>query len=159
MKNLTEQQRAEARAYNDTIKNSMRAKNKAELLFDEVLNYVNKKIGDDGLKALDKIIVRFNKDDLKKFLVGYSTNNFYFKKNITKENIKEALKALKMDIIGGKLSEDGEFILSIIASRYYRWFYDNLEYTLNQVIDSYSENGESLEPKVKELIAKKEANQ
>ena len=157
MRNITEQQKAEARAYNDTINNSMSIENKLELLFSEVLNFVNKKIGDDGLKALDKIIVRFTKDDLKKVLVGYSTisnNNFYFKKNITKENIKEALKALKMDI-----SENDKFILSIIASRYYSWFYDNLEYTLNQVIDNYSENGKSLEPKVKELIAKKEDNQ
>ena len=162
MRNITEQQKAEAKAYNDTIKNSMSLENKLEILFDEVLDYVNKKIGDDGLKALDKIIVRFTKDDLKKVLVGYSTisnSNFYFKENITKENIKEALKALKMDIIAGKFSEDDKFILSIIASRYYGWFYDNLDYTLNQVIDAYSENGESLEPKVKELIAKKEAKQ
>lgn len=157
MKNITKQQKAEAKAYNDTIKNNMSIENKLEILFDEVLDYVNKKIGDDGLKALDKIIVRFTKDDLKKVLAGYSTisnNNFYFKENITKENIKEALKALKMDI-----SEDDKFVLSVIALRYYSWFYDNLDYTLNQVIDAYSENGESLEPKVKELIAKKEANQ
>ena len=162
MKNITEQQKAEARAYNDTMKEHLGIEALTEMLFSEVLDYVNKKIGDDGLKALDKIIVRFTKDDLKKVLVGYSTisnGNFYFKENITKENIKEALKALKIDIIGGKFSEDGKFILSIIASRYYRWFYDNLDYTLNQVIDAYSENGESLEPKVKELIAKKEANQ
>lgn len=157
MKNITKQQKAEAKAYNDTIKNSMSIENKLELLFDEVLDYVNKKIGDDGLKALDKIIVRFTKDDLKKVLVGYSTisnNKFYFKENITKENIKEALKALKINI-----SKDDKFVLSVIALRYYSWFYDNLDYMLNQVIDAYSENGESLEPKVKELIAKKEANQ
>ena len=36
MKNITEQQ-AEARVYNDTIKNSMSAKNKAELLFDDLM--------------------------------------------------------------------------------------------------------------------------
>lgn len=157
MKNITEQQKAEARAYNDTIKNNMSIENKLELLFDEVLDFVNKKIGDDGLKALDKIIVRFTKDDLKKVLVGYKTisnSNFYFKENITKENIKEALKALKINI-----SKDDKFVLSVISLRYYSWFYDNLEYTLNQVIDAYSENGESLEPKVKELIAKKEAKQ
>lgn len=157
MKNITEQQKAEARAYNDTIKNNMSIENKLEFLFDEVLDFVNKKIGDDGLKALDKIIVRFTKDDLKKVLVGYKTisnSNFYFKENITKENIKEALKALKINI-----SKDDKFVLSVISLRYYSWFYDNLEYTLNQVIDAYSENGESLEPKVKELIAKKEAKQ
>lgn len=159
MKNITKQQKAEARAYNDTIKNNMSIENKLEILFDEVLDYVNKKIGDDGLKALDKIIVRFTKDDLKKVLVGYSTisnGNFYFKENITKENIKEALKAFKINIC---ISKDDKFVLSIIALRYYSWFYDNLDYTLNQVINAYSENGESLEPKVKELIAKKEANQ
>ena len=37
MKNITEQQKAEAKAYNDTIKNSMSAKNKAELLFDDLM--------------------------------------------------------------------------------------------------------------------------
>lgn len=161
MKNITKQQKAEAKAYNDTIKNNMSIENKLEILFDEVLDYVNKKIGDDGLKALDKIIVRFTKDDLKKVLVGYSTisnGNFYFKENITKENIKEALKALKMNVLKANISDD-KFVLSVIALRYYSWFYDNLDYTINQVIDAYSEKGESLEPKVKELIAKKEANQ
>ena len=78
MKNITEQQKAEARAYNDTIKNNMSIENKLEIL---------------------------------KVLVAHSTNS------------------------------------------------NNLEFILNKVIDVYSENGESLEPKVKELIAKKEANQ
>ena len=36
MKNITEQQKA-ARAYNNKIKNSMSAKNKAELLFDDLM--------------------------------------------------------------------------------------------------------------------------
>ena len=44
-----------------------------------------------------------------------------------------------------------------IAMEYYSWFVDDLDYILNQVINAYSENGESLEQKVKELITKKEA--
>lgn len=77
MKNITKQKKAEAKAYNDTIKNNMSIENKLEILFID--------------------------------LVYYSKSN------------------------------------------------KNLENILNKIIDNYSENGESLEPKVKELIAKKEA--
>ena len=45
------------------------------------------------------------------------------------------------------------------VDKYYSYFYQDLEKSLNNIIDNYSENGESLEPKVKELIAKKEAKQ
>ena len=195
MKNITEQQKVEARAYNDTMKEHLGIEALTEMLFSEVLDYVNKKIGDDGLKALDKIIVRFTKDDykiaLKFFMNGeefgaISAINYQY--NITIKDIKEALEVLKID-----LSENGELarimnlklewddredikaveaiqqalkgkyngglstIKQFIAMEYYSWFVDDLDYILNQVINAYTENGESLEPKVKELITKKEA--
>lgn len=74
MKNITKQKKAEAKAYNDTIKNSMSIENKLEILYLDLIDYVA-----------------------------------------------------------------------------------SLEKYLNKIIDNYSENGVSLEPKVKELIAKKEA--
>ena len=110
MKNITEQQKAEAKAYNDRMKEHLGIEALTEMLFSEVLDYVNKKIGDDGLKALDKIIVRLNKDDykiaLKFFMNGeefgaISAINYQY--NITIKDIKEALEVLKID-----LSENGE---------------------------------------------------
>ena len=191
MKNITEQQKAEAKAYNDTIKNSMSIEALTEMLFSEVLDYVNKKIGDDGLKALDKIIVRLNKDDykiaLKFFMDGelgaISPINYQY--NITIKDIKEALQVLKIDlsengeltrIINLKLQWDnredikaveaiqqalkGKYngglstIKQFIAMEYYSYFVEDLFIIIKNIIDNYDE---SLEPKVKELIAKKEA--
>ena len=194
MKNITEQQKAEARAYNDTMKEHLGIEALTEMLFSEVLDYVNKKIGDDGLKALDKIIVRLNKDDYKIALKFFMDGEFgvisaiNYQYNITIKDIKEALEVLKID-----LSENGELarvmnlklewddredikaveaikqalkgkydgglstIKQFISMEYYSWFVDDLLIIIKNIIDNYSENGESLEPKVKELIAKKEA--
>ena len=108
MKNI-EQQKAEAKAYNDKIKYNLSVEALTEMLFSEILDYINDKIGDDGLKALDKIIVRLNKDDykiaLKFFMDGelgaISPINYQY--NITIKDIKEALEYLEVD-----LSENGE---------------------------------------------------
>ena len=191
MKNITEQQKAEARAYNDKIKYNLCFEALTEMLFSEILDYINDKIGDDGLKALDKIIVRLNKDDykiaLKFFMDGelgaISPINYQY--NITIKDIKEALEVLKID-----LSENGELarimnlklewdnredikaveaiqqalkgkyagglstIKQFIAMEYYSYFIDDLFIIIKNIIDNY---GESLEPKVNELKAKKEA--
>lgn len=188
MRNITEQQKAKAKAYNDTIKSSMSLENKLELLFDEVLDYVNDKIGDDGLKALDKIIVRFTKDDYKIVCKLFIDENFSvaseinYQYNIATKVIKEALEVLKIDLskdgelmrrINAKLVKDSEkasetieqalkddgvlrIIKEYIAIQYYSYF-ASLQIIIKNIIDNYSENGESLEPKVKELITKKEA--
>lgn len=76
--------KAEARAYNDTIKNSMSLENKLEILYLDLIDYV----------------ATVNK---------------------------------------------------------YDYFYQDLEKSLNKIIDNYSKSGKSLESKVKELITKKEA--
>ena len=109
MKNITEQQVLEAKAYNDKIKYNLCLEALTEMLFSEILDYINDKIGDDGLKALDKIIVRLKKDDykiaLKFFMDGelgaISPINYQY--NITIKDIKQALEVLKID-----LSENGE---------------------------------------------------
>ena len=194
MKNITEQQKLEAKAYNDKIKYNLCFEALTEMLFSEILDYINDKIGDDGLKALDKIIVRLNKDDykiaLRFFMDGelgaISPINYQY--NITIKDIKEALEVLKID-----LSENGELsrlislklewdnrediktveaiqqalkgkyngglstIKQFIAMEYYSYFVEDLFIIIKNIIDSYSQRGLSLEPKVKEFIAKKEA--
>ena len=191
MKNITEQQKA-ARVYNDKIKYNLCFEELTEMLFSEALDYVHKKIGDDGLKALDKIIVRLNKDDykiaLRFFMDGelgaISPINYQY--NITIKDIKEALQVLKID-----LSENGELarvvnlklqwdnredikaveaiqqalkgkyagglstIKQFIAMEYYSYFVEDLFIIIKNIIDSYSQRGLSLEPKVNEF--KKEA--
>ena len=192
MKNITEQQKLEAKAYNDKIKYNLCFEALTEMLFSEILDYINDKIGDDGLKALDKIIVRLNKDDykiaLRFFMDGelgaISPINYQY--NITIKDIKEALEVLKID-----LSENGELarvvnlklqwdnredikaveaiqqalkgkyagglstIKQFIAMEYYSYFVEDLFIIIKNIIDSYSQRGLSLEPKVNEF--KKEA--
>ena len=191
MKNITEQQKAEARAYNDTMKEHLGIEALTEMLFSEVLDYVNKKIGDDGLKALDKIIVRLNKDDYKIALKFFMNGEFgvisaiNYQYNITIKDIKEALEVFKIDLskngelarvmnlklewdnrddinaveaiqqaLKGKYNGGLSTIKQFIAMEYYSYFVEDLFIIIKNIIDNYDE---SLEPKVKELIAKKEA--
>ena len=159
MKNITEQQKAEAKAYNDKIKYNLCFEELTEMLFSEILDYINDKIGDDGLKALDKIIVRLNKDDykiaLKFFMDGelgaISPINYQY--NITIKDIK-AVEAIQQ-ALKGKYNGGLSTIKQFIAMEYYSYFVEDLFIIIKNIIDNYDE---SLEPKVKELIKKSEKN-
>ena len=59
MKNITEQQKAEARAYNDTIKQDLSIENKLELLYLDLIDYVANELGAEKMEALEKIINTF----------------------------------------------------------------------------------------------------
>ena len=111
MKNI-EQQVLEAKAYNDTIKNSMSAKNKAELLFDDLM--ISAKV---ELRIRASICVK--KDDI----------------------LAKVVECKCYDDI--KFANDE--------------FFKELNYHLDNIIDYHSELALSLEPKVNELKAKKEA--
>ena len=152
MKNITKQQKAEARAYNDTIKNNMSIENKLELLYTDLIDYVANELGAGKMEAIEKIINTFDskhkenpqvwtiEDEIVCILYGYNRVKDGY------ESIIYFKPHTKAD------TEEFELI-----NKYYSYFYQGLEKSLNKIIDNYSENGESLEPKVKELIAKKEA--
>lgn len=156
MRNITEQQKAEARAYNDTIKNNMSIENKLEILYVDLIDYVANELGAEKMEAIEKIINIFDKnpyprtidDEIEVILYGY--NNFKNKYDTIKY-----YKVIVDDIIDTEQVKNET--LRVIVDKYYKYFYDNLCESLNKIIDNYSENGESLEPKVRELIAKKEA--
>ena len=201
MRNITEQQKAEAKAYNDTIKNSMSIENKLELLYLDLIDYVEAQIGEKTMKYIKMIVNTFKEYEKnesieiilrelkrrKKYeMSGMFLNSFHIEflkmavDMVLNADDKEAL----LDRIKVKLYEIGKgnmdarvvlnavlndkfnkthegqiigIIARAICKKYYKYFYRNLNTTLSKIIDNYSENGESLEPKVKELIAKKEA--
>lgn len=66
------------------------------------------------------------------------------------------------DVLNGNSRESYDeeildIIIEMVGKKYYDYFYVDLEYHLNKIIDSYSQNGKSLESKVAELKSKKEA--
>lgn len=150
MKNITEQQKAEAKVYNDTIKNSMSIENKLEILYLDLIDYVANELGAEKMEAIEKIINTFDSKH---------------KENPQVWTIEDEIVCI---MYGYKRVKDGhESVIYFTAdtaefeliNKYYSYFYQGLDKSLSKIIDNYSENGESLEPKVKELIAKKEANQ
>ena len=148
MKNITEQQKAEAKAYNDTIKNSMSIENKLEILYVDLIAYVESELGADKIEALENIANIFKKipypwsidDEIEVILYEY-----------------ERVKAGKTGDIFLKPPYTTDTAELKLLDKYYSYFYQGLDNSLNKIIDNYSENGKSLEPKVRELIAKKEA--
>ena len=148
MKNITEQQKAEAKAYNDTIKNSMSIENKLELLYLDLIDYVADELGAEKMEAIDNIVKTFKttfierpywsiEDEMVCILYGYN-------------RVKDGHESVIYFNTNAK-ADTAEFEL---INKYYSYFYQGLEKSLNKIIDNY---GESLEPKVNELKAKKEA--
>ena len=149
MKNITEQRKAEARADNDTIKSSMSLENKLELLYLDLIDYVANELGAEKMEAIEKIINTFDskhkenpqvwtiEDEIVCIMYGYN-------------RVKDGYESVIYFNTNAK-ANTAEFEL---INKYYSYFYQGLEKSLNKIIDNY---GESLEPKVKELIAKKEA--
>ena len=92
------------KGYNDFVKEKVDLEILTEMFFTDVLSYVNEQIGEEGIKALDKIIVRFDSSDWEKAYKGFDNcfgsykREFNYKGRIVLEDIENALKALKIDI-------------------------------------------------------------
>lgn len=183
------------KGYNDFVKEKVDLEILTEMLFQDVLSYVNEQIGEEAIKALDKIIVRFDNSDWDKAYKGFDSGfggykrEFIYKGRISLKDIKNALKVLKIDInknkellqsieiilnYEGREDEDPKEaikeclkgnddevvlneILRYIAKQYYNWFYFDLIYCVETIIDFYSENNICIKnPIIHNFIAKKE---
>ena len=109
-----------------------------------------------SIEALKEAVeVVLNADDMEALLDRIKVKLFYFGDGDMNE--KEVLEAVLNDKFHRDYRTQLMYIITrAVAKKYYNYFYRDLEISLNKIIDNYSE---SLEPKVKELIAKKEANQ
>lgn len=92
------------KGYNDFVKEKVDFEILTEMFFTDVLSYVNEQIGDEGIKALDKIIVRYDSSDWEKaykvfenVFGGYKRQGV-FKEKIFLKDVENALKVLKIDI-------------------------------------------------------------
>lgn len=167
-------------------------KNKIELFFDDIVEYVNKQYAPDALQALDKIIIRFGKGDFEKAFKGYKNKaqldifgEIFYRKRIYTKNVKNAFKALGLNFDNYELNQlvelwlwndnrkneniqeaikqalEGKDKLTLsaikhfIATKYFEWYYDRMEFVINEVIESF-ENLDELKNKISEFTNKKE---
>ena len=92
------------KGYNDFIKEKVDLEILTEMFFTDVLSYVNEQIGEEGIKALDKIIVRYVDSDWEKAYKGFDSGfgsfkrQGVFKEKIFLKDVKNALKSLKIDV-------------------------------------------------------------
>ena len=92
------------KGYNDFVKEKVDLEILTEMFFTDVLSYVNEQIGEEGIKALDKIIVRYVDSDWEKAYKGFDNcfgsykREFNYKERIALKDVENALKALKIDI-------------------------------------------------------------
>lgn len=167
-------------------------KNKIELFFDDIIEYVNKQYSPDALQALDKIVIRFGKGDFEKVFKGYKNNSqlgifgeIFYRKRIYTKDVKNAFEALELNTDDCELNQlvelwlwnnnrknkntqeaikqalEGKDKLTLsaikhfIATKYFEWFYENIEFVLNEVIESF-ENLDEVKNKINEFTNKKE---
>lgn len=104
------------KGYNDFVKEKVDLEILTEMFFTDVLSYVNEQIGEEGIKALDKIIKRYESSDWEKAyrifddgFGGYKREGVY-KDRISLKDINNALKTLKIDI-----NNDQTFLQAIEA--------------------------------------------
>lgn len=106
------------KGYNDFVKEKVDLEILTEMFFTDVLSYVNEQIGDEGIKALDKIIVRFSSTDWEKAYKGFENGigsykrEGVYKDRIALKDINNALKVLKIDINNKELLQGVEAILT-----------------------------------------------
>ena len=108
------------KGYNDFVKEKVDLEILTEMFFTDVLSYVNEQIGEEGIKALDKIIVRYVDSDWEKAYKGFDNcfgsykREFNYKGRIALKDVKNALKALKIDI-----NKNQELLLAVEATLTY----------------------------------------
>ena len=108
------------KGYNDFVKEKVDLEILTEMFFTDVLSYVNEQIGEEGIKALDKIIVRFVDSDWEKAYKGFDNcfgsykREFNYKGRIALKDVENALKSLKIDI-----NKNQELLLAVEATLTY----------------------------------------
>ena len=105
------------KGYNDFVK-EVDLEILTEMFFTDVLSYVNEQIGEEGIKALDKIIVRYVDSDWEKAYKGFDggfssfKRQGVFKEKISLKDVENALKSLKIDINNQELLQSIQAILT-----------------------------------------------
>lgn len=96
------------KGYNDFVKEKVDLEILTEMFFTDVISYVNEQIGEEGIKALDKIIKRYESSDWEKAyrifddgFGGYKREGVY-KDRISIKDINNALKTLKINVNNNK---------------------------------------------------------
>lgn len=107
------------KGYNDFVKEKVDLEILTEMFFTDVLSYVNEQIGEEGIKVLDRIIVRFDDSDWEKAYKVFNDDGFgsfkrkcVYKERIVLEDIEKALKVLKIDINNQTLFQSIQAILT-----------------------------------------------
>lgn len=107
----------------------------------------------------EAVEVALNADDMEALLDIITAELWYiYNKRDIDENPAEVVEAILNDNYHFYYKKQLiNIIFRAVAEKYYNYFYRDLDKSLSKIIDNYTKNGESLEPKVRELIAKKEA--
>jgi hypothetical protein len=112
-----------------------------------------------SIETLKKAVeVVLNSDDMDALVDRITAELWYIqnKKDID-EDPMEVIKDVLNDNYHLKYRRQLEtIIMAAVAKKYYNYFYRDLEYHLNKIIDNYTYWCESLEPKVADLEARKE---
>ena len=149
----------QAKAYNEIIAKGLSLNSKLDMFFDDIQKLIRRDIGEEALKAVEKIVRPVTKDDSEKIISGFYDLNYEYQ-DFTKEDVEKAFELLfsneekqeirntSQEFFFTEYSDD--YLLMAIANKYYKFFWSgNLEFYLNEIIFNLNE---SLEPKIKDLI-------
>ena len=162
----TEQiEQREAKIYNSIIANGLTLKMKLDIVFDEYQEFIKNRLGEEGYKAIVKIINPVTRNDIEKIAsFYYNLKSCWDYKDYTKVELERAFEIIFDDEEKTEIKRElqeflfseyaDEYLAEKIAYAYYRFFsFHNLELFVNNIICKLDV---SLEPKIKELIKRLE---
>lgn len=112
-----------------------------------------------SIETLKKAVeVVLNPDDMEALLDRITAELWYIhnKKDINEDPMEVVEAILNGNYHFYYKRQLSTIIMAAVAKKYYNYFYRDLEYNLNKIIDNHTYWCESLEPKVIELKARKE---
>ena len=163
---LTTEQRA-AKAYNSIMAHGLSLKNKLDIVFDEYQEFIKNKLGEEGYKAIVKIINPVTRNDIEKIAsFYYNLKSCWDYKDYTKAELERAFEIIFDDEEKVEIRKElqeflftefaDEYLAEKVAYVYYKFFsFQKLELWVDSVILMLDV---SLEPKIKEIIKRYEEN-
>ena len=86
----------QTKLYNEIIAKGLSLDSKLDMFFDDIQKLIKRELGEEALKAVEKIVRPVTKDDSDKIILGFYDLNYEYQ-DFTKEDVEKAFELLFSD--------------------------------------------------------------